>query len=60
MIFRFVLFALVAAGSSHGAIRVRQILQVPSEPQQTLTYLTTDQNGNLIATGSNGNGAFID
>jgi uncharacterized protein (TIGR03437 family) len=60
MTFRLALFALLTAGSDYGAIRVRQILQVPSGPQQTLRYLTADQNGDLIATGNNGNGAFID
>jgi uncharacterized protein (TIGR03437 family) len=49
------------AGSvSFAAIQAQQILQVPSGPMQTIDNLTTDQSGNLIATGTNGNGAFID
>jgi uncharacterized protein (TIGR03437 family) len=59
-VFLLVLFALLCINSGLGAIRVRQILQVPAEPQQELNYLTTDQNGYLIATGTNGHGAFID
>jgi uncharacterized protein (TIGR03437 family) len=51
---------VLAASLSSAAIHADKILQVPSEPQQTLDYLTTDPGGNLIATGDNGFGAFID
>ncbi len=57
LIFTFSILATTTF--SQGAIRVQQIQQIPSEPQQTLTALTADSSGNLIATGTNPHGAFV-
>jgi uncharacterized protein (TIGR03437 family) len=60
MIRLFVLVALsLSGGLSYAAIVAQQILQVPSDLQQTLYSLTTDRSGNLIATGFNAKGGFI-
>jgi len=57
LIFTFLI--LVTTTFSQGAIRVQQIQQIPSEPQQMLTALTADSSGNLTATGNNPHGAFV-
>ena len=42
-----------------GALRVEQILQVPSDWAQSITSLAVDRQGNLIVTGSNLQGGFV-
>src|SRR5882724_3665597 len=59
MIVRLALVTLAAANLCQGAIRAQQILQVPGGQQQTVTYVTTDKQGNLIVTGNDGGRGFI-
>ncbi|HEY4086627.1 MAG TPA: IPT/TIG domain-containing protein [Bryobacteraceae bacterium] len=52
-------FAVLAAGSGNNELQVRGLQQIPAQPQQTITAVTVDSNGNVIATGQNSLGGFI-
>src|SRR4051812_32266889 len=51
--------ALAMCHIASGALRVEQILQVPSDRAQTVTSLAVDRQGGLIVTGSNVQGGFV-
>jgi uncharacterized protein (TIGR03437 family) len=41
------------------ALQVNQIIQIPLQSAQSINSLTTDRDGNLIVTGTNGRGGFV-
>ena len=59
MIILALILALAASSAGFGALRVEQIIQVPSQRAQSINSLTTDGKGNLIVTGSNVQGGIV-
>jgi uncharacterized protein (TIGR03437 family) len=55
----FIVAALAMCNIASGALRVEQILQVPSDRAQTVTSFAVDRQGNPIVTGSNVQGGFV-
>jgi uncharacterized protein (TIGR03437 family) len=52
-------FAVLALAQTNNELQVRSLQQIPAQPQQTITAVTADSSGNVIATGLNGLGGFI-